>query len=235
MRTHLYFIFGLIILLPASSCAQRIKVQETLIDEHVQALEAAMIEQVNQFNDYVTLIWARPTETDRQDMTAFRDWKARLVSQTLDLFIAKGEALYAYDTIEVRGNDGRYHRQLDSVLVREAAIMETTSMRNPSKKIRQTVKTYLNKAAGLLGQPTDTYTQVEVTSVELYYIRNLRKTRDGLYEGTISFVQRIGGNIVEDVGCPIAKTVTVCVDHPVVLGEEMWAVKLGDIECRKQV
>lgn len=234
MKKKIILIAALLMSFSSLSFAQKIKFDIDLTDKQMGSIEAKAIENVNQFNDYVSLIWAKPTEAQKRDMPAFRELKEHYVDRALDLFIAKGEDLYAYDTIEVRGNDGRYHRQLDSVFVREAAIMETTSLKNPSKKNRQTVKTYLNKAAGLLGQPSDTYTQVEVTSSEAYFSRKLRKTGDGLYEGTLTFSQwfrgyRDGKRVI--YGDLTDKTIKVYVERQVILGEEVWDVKLGDVEA----
>ncbi len=234
MKTKIILAAAFLMLLSASSFAQRVKIDIDLTDEQMRTIEAAAIGQVNTFNDYVSLIWKRPTKEDQQDMAAFRDLKNSYVEQALLLFIAKGEDLWAYDSIQVRLDDGSYEYQLDSIFVREAAIMETTSLKNPSKKNRQTVKTYLNRAAGLLGNPTNTYTEVEVTSSEAYFSRKLRKTGEGRYEGTLTFSQwfrgyRDGKRII--YGDLTDKTIKVYVERQVVLGQEIWKIQLGDVEA----
>ena len=190
----------------------------TLSDEEQNAITQGIKELVNQFNDRLTEIWRRPTDSEKLDMKKFDRKKKFYVKETLAMFVNNGEDWYSYDTIGGR---------VDSTLIRNAARMETTSKWR-SKPYSQPVKTYLAKAS------TSSYDSVVVTTGDAWYCSNLKKISDDIYEATLSYTQSFKayngeGRLV--YGDRVTKTIKAYAFRVVVIDDVVWRLSLGDIKA----
>ena len=207
------------------------KAQRQLTEKEKAQYKQRIEDVVNDFNGRVSEIWRRPNKVESQNLEKFRAAKEVQINAALKLFIGDGkdyeeevigEKWDAYEHKYVKFIEKERHR---------AAIMETSSV-NSSKITKQTVESYLRKAAKAGGS------RIEVSACDAYFASDLKEVASGRYEATVAFVQDYfrydneGRKVYAD---RTTKTIRVYLIREIRVGEEVFIVQLGDIRVVETV
>ena len=205
------------------------KAQRQLTEEEKAQYKQRIEDVVNDFNGRVSEIWRRPNKVESQNMEKFRAAKEVQINAALKLFIGDGKP-YVEEVIGERWNGYEYVESIEKVNHR-AVIMETSSVNN-SKITKQTIESYLRKAAKAVGS------RIEVSACDAYFASDLKEVAPGRYEATVAFVQdffrydKEGNKVYAD---RTTKTIRVYLTSQKRAGEEVFIVELGDIRVVETV
>lgn len=214
------------------ACFVDAKAQRQLTEDEKELYKQRIEDVVNDFNGRVSEIWRRPNKVESQNMEKFRAAKEIEINAALKLFIGDGKP-YVEEVIGERWNGYEYVESIERVNHR-AVIMETSSVNN-SKITKQTIESYLRKAAKAVGS------RIEVTACDAYYASGrdlLKEIEPGKYEAVVTFVQdfirydKEGRKVYAD---RTTKTIRVYVTSVIRAGEKVFAVELGDIRVVETV
>ena len=205
------------------------KAQRQLTEEEKAQYKQRIEDVVNDFNGRVSEIWRRPNKVESQNMEKFRAAKEVEINAALKLFIGDGKP-YVEEVIVERWNGYEYVESIEKVNHR-AVVMETSSVNN-SKITKQTIESYLRKAAKAVGS------RIEVSACDAYFASDLKEVSPGRYEATVAFVQDFfrydqeGRKVYAD---RTTKTIRVYLTKQRRSGEEVFIVELGDIRVVETV
>lgn len=205
------------------------KAQRQLTNEEKQLYKQRIEDVVNDFNGRVSEIWRRPNMVESQNMEKFRAAKEVQIQAALKLFIGQGKP-YEEEVIGERWNGYEYVQSIE-IIKHRAVTMETSSV-NSSKITKQTVESYLIKAAKAVGS------RIEVSACDAYFASDLKEVSPGRYEATVAFVQdffrydKEGRKVYAD---RTTKTIRVYLTSQRRAGEEVFIVELGDIRVVETV
>lgn len=205
------------------------KAQRQLTEEEKKQYKQRIEDVVNDFNGRVSEIWRRPNKVESQNLEKFRAAKEVEINAALKLFIGDGKP-YVEEVIGERWNGYEYVESIEKVNHR-AVIMETSSVNN-SKITKQTIESYLRKAAKAVGS------RIEVSACDAYFASDLKEVSSGRYEATVAFVQdyfrydKEGRKVYAD---RTTKTIRVYLIREIRVGEEVFIVQLGDIRVVETV
>lgn len=205
------------------------KAQRQLTEEEKAQYKQRIEDVVNDFNGRVSEIWRRPNKVESQNMEKFRAAKEVQIDAALKLFIGDGKP-YVEEVIGEWWNGYEYVESIEKVNHR-AVIMETSSVNN-SKITKQTIESYLRKAAKAVGS------RIEVSACDAYFASDLKPIAPGRYEATVAFVQdffrydKEGRKVYAD---RTTKTIRVYLTSQIRAGEEVFIVELGDIRVVETV
>lgn len=205
------------------------KAQRQLTYEEKEMYKQRIEDVVNDFNGRVSEIWRRPNKVESQNMEKFRAAKDVQIKAALKLFIGQGKP-YDEEVIGERWDGYRYVESVE-IIKHRAVTMETSSV-NSSKITKQTVESYLTKAAKAVGS------RIEVSACDAYFASELKEVAPGRYEATVAFVQdffrydKEGRRVYAD---RTTKTIRVYLTSQQRAGEEVFIVELGDIRVVETV
>ena len=206
------------------------KAQRQLTEEEKAQYKQRIEDVVNDFNGRVSEIWRRPNKVESQNMEKFRAAKEVQIDAALKLFVGEGKDYEEEVIVEKWDDEHKYVKFVEKEWHR-AAIMETSSVNN-SKITKQTVESYLRKAAKAVGS------RIEVSACDAYFASDLKEVAEGRYEATVAFVQdffrydKEGRKIYAD---RTTKTIRVYLTSQRRAGEEVFIVELGDIRVVETV
>ena len=225
MKKILCVLFTSLLLAPCFDAKAQRQLTEKEKTEYKQRIE----DVVNDFNGRVSEIWRRPNRVESQNMDRFRAAKEVEINAALKLFIGDGKE-YEEEVIGERW-DSYEHRYVKFIEKEKhpAAVMETSSIYS-TKITRQTVESYLRKAAKAVGS------RIEVSACDAYFASDLKEVESingkRRYEATVAFVQdfvrydREGRKVYSD---RTTKTIRVYITTEKRFDEEVFIVELGDI------
>ena len=207
------------------------KAQSQLSEQDKVLIKSHVEDIVNDFNGRVSEIWRRPNSVESQNMEKFKAEKEVQINEALKLFIGEGKD-FEEEVIGERWdfNENKFVQFVEKERHR-AAIMETSSI-SSSRITKQTIESYLRKAAYGIGH------RVEVSACDAYLLTDLKQL-DGerKYQATVAFFQDFvsydheGRKVYSD---RTTKTIRVYITSEKRFDEELLFVKLGDIRTVEQ-